>query len=229
MIGKSPNQEQRHLFLPNLTEFINPQHQLYLLAEKLDWNVFESEFAPLYSSVGQPAKPIRLMVGLLILKQLYDLGDETVMTECVSNPYFQYFCGETVFQWKFPCDPSDLVRFRHRIGERGVEKILAASILLHGEEVVREDISIDTTMQEKNITYPTDTKLAVRIIRKCNLLAKKEGVRLRQSYKFVVKELLKTANSRSWKKGKERAKARKSIKPLAGLEPEIEQRKSIEA
>jgi IS5 family transposase len=77
------------------------------------------------------------------------------MVEWVSNPYFQYFCGESVFQWKFPCDPSDLAHFRHRIGEFGVEKILAASILLHGKKVLSEDISIDTTVQEKNITFPT--------------------------------------------------------------------------
>ena len=82
-----------------------------------------------------------------------------VMAEWVSNPYFQYFCGEVVFQWKFPCDPSDLVHFRHRIGVQGVEKILAVSILIHGKVVLNEDISIDTTAQPKNITYPTDTRI----------------------------------------------------------------------
>lgn len=113
------------------------------------------------------------MVALLILKQVYDLGDETVMAEWVSNPYYQYFCGEVVFQWKFPCDPSDLVHFRHRIGVEGVEKVLAASILLHGVSVLEEDVSIDTTVQEKNITYPTETKLAVRIIKKCRQIAER--------------------------------------------------------
>lgn len=216
MIGQSPNQAQKHLFLPGLLDFINPRHELCLLANKIDWNSFETGFAPLYSDKGCPAKPVRLMVGLLILKQLYDLGDETVMAEWVANPYFQFFCGETVFQWKFPCDPSDLVHFRHRIGESGVERILAASILLHGAKVLSEDISIDTTVQEKNITYPTDTKLAVKIIRKCNSMAAREKVELRQSYRFVVKDLLLAANSRSWKKAKERAKARRKIKTLAG-------------
>lgn len=119
---------QKHMFLPNLVELVNPEHELSRLAGELDWDGIESGFAPLYSDVGCPAKPIRLMVGLLILKQMYDLADETVMLEWVSNPYFQYFCGETVFQWKFPCEASDLVHFRHRIGESGVEKILAASI-----------------------------------------------------------------------------------------------------
>jgi len=111
MIGKSPNEKQKHLFLPNLTAFINLRHQLCVLANKIDWRQFETDFAPLYSTVGTPAKPIRLMVGLLILKQIYNLGDETVMAQWVSNPYFQYFCGEVVFQWKFPCDPSDARAF----------------------------------------------------------------------------------------------------------------------
>jgi IS5 family transposase len=202
--------------MPNLAEFINPQHELCLLANKLDWQQFETDFAPLYSIIGSPAKPIRLMVGLLILKQLYDLGDETVMAEWVSNPYYQYFCGEAVFQWKFPCDPSDLVHFRHRLGQTGVEKILAASILIHGSQVLKEKVSIDTTAQEKNITYPTDSKLAVKIIRQCRALAAKEGIEVRQSYKFVVKDLLVKANAKSIKKGKEKKKARRKLKTLAG-------------
>jgi len=215
MIGKSPNENQKHLFLPGLTDFINLRHELCLLANKLDWQQFESDFAPLYSNFGAPAKPIRLMVGVLILKQLYDLGDETVMEEWVSNPYFQYFCGEVVFQWEFPFDPSDLVHFRHRIGVEGVEKILATSILLHGAKVLQEDVSIDTTVQEKNITYPTDTKLAVKIIKQCRQIAEKEGIKLRQSYKFVVKDLLKKANSKGLKQAKQKKKARKRLKTIA--------------
>jgi len=216
MIGKSPNQNQKHLFLPNLAEFINPKHELWLLAGKIDWQQFEADFASFYAEVGCPAKPVRLMVGLLILKQIYNLGDETVMAEWVSNPYYQYFCGEAVFQWKFPCDPSDLVHFRHRIGIQGVEKILAVSILLHGEDILNEDVSIDTTVQPKNITYPTDTKQAVKIIKKCREIAKKEGVNQRQSYKFVVKDLLKKANAKSLRKAKQKKKARKKLKTIAG-------------
>jgi len=216
MIGKSPDREQKHLFLANLMDFIDPRHRLCMLAEAIDWDEFEAGFASLYASVGCRAKPVRLMVGLLILKQVYNLADETVMEEWVSNPYFQYFCGETVFQWKFPCDPSDLVHFRHRIGEAGVEKILGASILIHGRSVLEEAVSIDTTAQEKNITYPTDTKLAVRIIRKSWKTAKAEEIQLRQSYKFVVKKLLLRANSKSPKMAKERRRAKRQIKTIAG-------------
>jgi transposase, IS5 family len=152
----------------------------------------------------------------LSFSQVYNLADETVVEEWVSNPYFQYFCGEILFQWKFPCDPSDLVHFRHRIGESGVEKILGMSILLHGKKVVKEAISIDTTVQPKNITYPTDTKLAVRIIKKCRKMAKVAKVKVRQSYTFVAKGLLLEANSKSPKKAKERAAARRKIKTIAG-------------
>ena len=215
MIGNSPNERQKHLFMPNLTDFINLQHQLCLLAEKIDWHQFETDFAPFYAKIGTPAKPIRLMVGLLILKQIYNLGDETVMAEWVANPYFQYFCGAVVFQWKFPCDPSDLVHFRHRIGVEGVEKILAVSILMHGKAVLNEDISIDTTAQPKNITYPTDTKLAVKIIKQCRKIAGQEAVELRQSYKFVVKDLVQKANSKSQKQAKAKKKARKKLKTIA--------------
>lgn len=217
MIGKSPNQNQKHLFLPSLAEFTNPHHELCLLAEKIDWNVFQTDFAPFYAIIGSPAKPIRLMVGLLILKQLYDLGDETVVAEWVSNPYFQVFCGESVFQWEFPCDPSDLVHFRHRIGAEGVEKILAASILIHGKNVLSEVISIDTTVQEKNITFPTDTKLAVKIIKKCREISAEAAVKVRRSYKFETKDLLKKANAKSLKKVKIKRKARKRLKTVAGV------------
>lgn len=217
------------MFLANLMDFIDPGHRLCLLAEAIDWAGFETGFARLYSSVGCPAKPVRLMVGLLILKQVYNLADETVVEEWVSNPYFQYFCGETVFQWKFPCDPSDLVHFRHRIGEAGVEKILAASILIHGEAVLNEAVSIDTTVQEKNITYPTDTRLAVKIIEKCRKIAKAEGIELRQSYKFAVKKLLLTANSKSPKMAKKRKSARRKIKTIAGrLVRELRRKLSME-
>ena len=216
MIGKSPDGVQRNIFLAQLENLLDPEHRLCRLAKEVDWAGLEEGLWPLYSEVGRPAKPVRLMVGLLILKQVYNLADETVVEEWVSNPYFQYFCGEKEFQWEFPCDPSDLVHFRHRIGKDGVEKILAASIVIHGREVLDEAVSIDTTVQEKNITYPTDTKLAVKIIGKCRKIAEDEGIELRQSYKFEVKKLLLTANSKSPKMAKERKKARRRIKTIAG-------------
>jgi IS5 family transposase len=107
-------------------------HEMVLLADKIDWKYFEETFSGYYSNTGQPGMPIRLMVGCLMLKRLENLGDETLAQAWIMNPYMQYFCGEAHFQHKFPCDPSDLVHFRKRIGEAGIEKIFAYSVRLHG-------------------------------------------------------------------------------------------------
>ena|SRR6056297_1286989 len=150
MIGKSPNQNQRNLFRPVLKEFINPDHDLVLLAHKFPWKEIEDEFISLYSHTGSPAKPIRLMVGLLLLKRIYNLGDETLLPQWVQNPYFQYFCGESEFQWQFPCDPSDLVHFRNRIGKEGVEKIFKASVKIQNKSVAKaKEVIVDSTAHEK--------------------------------------------------------------------------------
>lgn len=50
---------------------------------------------PLYADFGCPAKPIRLMVGLNLLKHMSNLGDETVIKAWVENPYDQFFTGYT--------------------------------------------------------------------------------------------------------------------------------------
>lgn len=130
MIGKSPI-KQGDLFRPMLENFIDKGQELVLLSTKIDWSYFENEFAPLYSKTGQPAMPIRFMVGCLMLKHLYNLGDEKLPGAWVSNPYMQYFCGEVFFQHKFPCDPSDFVHFRKRIGEKGIEKIFQFCFVRH--------------------------------------------------------------------------------------------------
>ncbi len=102
------------------------------------------------------------------------LIDERVVEKWVENPYYQYFCGE----WEFPRDPSNLARFRNRIGVKGVEWIFAISIAMHQEESLEKEILVDTTAREKNITYPTDSKLHAKIVKQCVALAKKEGVSL---------------------------------------------------
>jgi len=185
MIGKSPVQNQRDMFNPLLTDFIDMSHELVLLAKKIDWGYFEKAFSKYYSHTGQPSMPIRFMVGSLILKRLYNLGDETLAQAWVMNPYMQYFCGASHFQHKFPCDPSDFVHFRKRIGKEGIEKIFTYSVELHGKEAKSKMVLSDTTVQENNITFPTDAKLAKKIIDKANQIAKKEGIKQRQSYKRV--------------------------------------------
>ena len=217
MIGKSPNQNQMNLFSPLLKQFINMSHELVLLAEKVEWKYFEESFQGLYSNTGQPSMPVRFMVGCLMLKRLYNLGDETLSSAWVMNPYMQYFCGEAHFQHKFPCDPSDFVHFRNRIGEKGIEKIFKYSIDIHGKSAKSKQVISDTTVQENNTTYSTEAKLAKRIIDKGSQIAKQEGIIQRQSYKRVSKQLLRdTYNSQHPKRKKKAQKAQKRLNTIAG-------------
>ena len=131
------------------------------------------------------------MVGLLLLKQIENLSDERVAEVWVQNPYHQAFCGRDNFQWGLPCDPTGLAYFRKRIGEGGVEKIFQASVALHGEAGLEREVVIDTTVQEKNITFPTDTKLRVKVMTRCWKLADEEHITLRRSYRRELKKTLR--------------------------------------
>ena len=92
-------------------------------------------------------------------------------------------------RWGLPCDPSELTHFRKRIGKEGADRILASTIELHGEKAKEKEVVVDTTVQEKNITFPTDTKLAAKIVRGGMKLANKHGVKLRQSFERTVPKL----------------------------------------
>jgi len=157
------------------------------------------------------------MVGSLLLKHYYNLGDETLAKQWVMNPYMQYFCGHRHFEHKFPCDPSDFVHFRKRIGKEGIEKIFKHTVELHGEKVKSKQLLSDTTVQENNITYPTDSKLAKKIIDKCNKIAEEEQIKQRQNYKRVSKQLLRDSyNGQHPKRKKKAQKAKKKLKTIAG-------------
>jgi IS5 family transposase len=188
----SPREKQGHLLYPDLLDNLNPKLPLLALGKKIPWSQLENDFAQLYSTVGRPAKPIRLMVGLLLIKQIENLSDERVVEAWVQNPYYQAFCGMERFQWEPPCDPSDLVHFRKRIGEAGIEKIFKVSVELHGKKALEPEVVIDTTVQEKNITFPTDTKQRVKVMNRCWKLAAKEGLSLRRSYRRELKKTLRT-------------------------------------
>lgn len=124
---------------------------------------------------------------------MFKESDETVVERWIENAYWQYFTGETFFQTEKPFDPSNFVHFRKRIGEEGLEFILGQSVSLHPKAKTEDEVQIDTTVQEKNITFPTDAKLAKKVIDNCAKIAEKEGVPQRQSYRRVSKQLLRDA------------------------------------
>lgn len=217
MIPQKKPQNQSSLFF-SFTDTLNKKHPLFILANEIQWEVFEQAFIPLYCATnGRPAKPIRLMVGLLMLKHIRNISDESVVEQWSENIYYQYFCGETSFVAGAPCEASELVHFRKRIGENGIELILKESIRVNGQDSNDENVNIDTTVQEKNITFPTDAKLHKKIIKKCKAIVQKEQLPLRQSYTRVLKELATDQRFRNHPKNKAKAKkADKKVKNIAG-------------
>ena len=120
---------------------------------------------------------------------LKNLSDESVVEHWKQNPYFQYFCGLDDYQATPPCHPTELVKFRNRIGKKGMEFIFKMSVELHKKDVKESQVIIDSTVQESNMTFPTDGKLAIKIIIHLYRIAKKENIKLRRSYKKEIKEL----------------------------------------
>lgn len=210
---------QTSFFGTDLLLQLDTSDPLIQLSKKIPWSDFDKAFAKHYSKdTGAPSKPIRLMVGLLLLKQLENLSDEEVVLRFKRDPYHQVFCGFTEFSRKLPCDSTELVKFRNRIGKAGFEKIFSMSVELHGKQALEDTVNIDTTVQEKNITYPTDAKLAIKIINRLNKLAKAQGVQQRRTFRKEVKNLrLQIRHFRHPKRRSPAKKALKRLRTIAGV------------
>lgn len=189
--------EQRHsrhgdLFRARLDQIINMKHELVVLADKIDWAWLDAELADCFSDKGRPAEPVRFMIGMFLLKHTYGLSDEQLWERWVHDPYFQYFTGEEFFQHELRHERSGLSHWRKRIGGR-FDKLLAETLrLAHDTGALKKSdmarVSVDTTVQPKNITFPTDAKLLETAIRHLAKLAKAHGVALRQSYVRLAKK-----------------------------------------
>ncbi|MDQ7066687.1 MAG: IS5 family transposase [Sulfurimonas sp.] len=180
---------QKSLFSGTFMEMLDTNDPLIVLANNYPWSKLEDYLQKFYSGIGRPPKPIRLMVGLLLLKQMENLSDENLILQYKRNPYYQYFCGSSDYEPKEPCHSTELVKFRNRIGKDGFEYIFKLSVEMHGESAEEEQVIIDSTVQESNLTFPTDGKLALKIIIHLLRIAKKENVKLRRSYVKELKQL----------------------------------------
>jgi IS5 family transposase len=219
MIQKIDQTPQLDMFKTPLKHFIKENHELVLLAKKLDWVFLEKQLSKYYCiDNGRPGLPIRIVAGMLMLKRMFDESDESVIDRWVENPYWQYFCGEVYFCHEPPFDRTELIKFRKRIGEEGAEQLLKASIDLYPKKEIQEkEVLLDTTVQEKNITYPTDVNLQKKIIEKCRKIAKTEGIQLRQVYKKELKQLMIDQRFHDHPKRKKKARAAaRRIKVIAG-------------
>ena len=182
--------DESDLFRARLDQIINMKHELVQLAGKVDWEWIDQQIAPLCDK-GRPGIEARFVVGLLLLKHIYGLSDEGVCERWVHDPYFQHFTGETFFQHAFPHERSDLSHWRKRFGDR-LEFLLAESLrVAHDTGALRprdlKRVTVDTTVQPKAITFPTDAKLLHAAMEGLNRLVRRHGVKLRQSYRRIAK------------------------------------------
>ena len=208
------------IFEVALESFIDMNHELVLLSRQIDWVEVESDFAEYYcADNGRPSVPIRTMVGMMLLKSIYNLSDEGVVARWLENPYMQYFTGERVFQRRPPMNPIDMTKFRKRIGESGAEKIFKISLLVNAAEITEKELNqvmIDSTVQEKNITFPTDAKLYRKIIDRVLKVSRREHIVLRRTYTREVKALkLKVRFMNHPTRMKEGKKAVKRLRTIA--------------
>ena len=182
---------QTDLFRARLDQIVDPDHALVRLARTIDWAFLEARFGEVYDDdPGRPPLPTRLMAGLSILKHLHDLSDEALCARWLENPYFQLLCGEAFFQHRLPFERSSLTRWRQRMGAERLVALLQESLSVATRTGAAKPadftkVIVDTTVQEKAITYPTDAKLMHRARERLVRLAKKNGIRLRQSYARV--------------------------------------------
>ena len=173
---------------PLLSDFIDMKHPLVRMADSMQWEHFENHWSALHSDAGGPlANSGRRVAGLLMLKHMEALSDERLMEMWVSNPYYQYFCGETRFQHRPPSNPATLVRWRQRLGEEGLEWLLS-TVLESGVSsgIVKresfEHLCVDSTVMEKNIAHPTDSALLERVRAQLVQCLKDNELSIRQSY-----------------------------------------------
>jgi len=190
-----PESPTDDLFRHRLENLIDTRHELVKLSELIDWERFDTRWGETFCEDGRPAIATRLIAGLHYLKHTYRLSDEQVVQRWAENPYWQYFCGEIYFQHELPLNPSSLTRWRQRLGDQGMELLLGATIdaAITSKAVKRRDVkrvTVDTTVQEKAIAFPTDSRLYNRARERLVRLAKTHGVPLRQSYVRVGPRLL---------------------------------------
>ncbi|NCN42714.1 IS5 family transposase, partial [bacterium] len=201
------------LFRSKLKQILNRKHPLFKLADSIDWAGFDQEFGAMFcEDFGRPALSTRLMVGLHYLRAAYDESDESAVERFLENPYWQYFCGFEYFQHEFPCDPSSMVRWRKRIGEKGFEKLLSETIsvaerkgLFTSKEI--QKVNVDTTVQEKAIAFPTDSRLYHKMRRRLVKAARHRGVALRQTFERMSKRSLLKQSRYAHAKQMRRARA----------------------
>lgn len=221
--AKPKTNEQPVIGTMRLELAIDMDQELVRLAQVIDWDAISAEFRPMYCpDNGRPAVPTRLMAGLQLLKHTFQLSDEQVVVRWVENPYWQYFCGEEFFRHTLPVHPTQMTRWRQRVGERGVEKLLQITIEAGKKtrtitERSLDRVIVDTTVQPKAIQHPTDARLYRKVHRAMLRIAGEEGLHLRQSYRLLMDRAFRKHGGHAKAKQFKRArKVLRTLKTMAG-------------
>ena len=211
------------LFRSQLNNIINLGHPLCKLARSINWSELHERLKHLYhEDFGRPAKSVRLMVGLHYLKYLKNLSDEQLVETWIENPYWQYFCGEEYFQTEFPIHPTSMTKWRNRLGEEELQTLLKSTIksALVTKTIKPsslQKVNVDTTVQEKNIAFPTDIGLYFSLINSLVRYAKSHKIQMKQTYMRVGKKMLRQHSGYCHAKQMKRAaKVRKKMKTNLG-------------
>lgn len=219
---KSTHDPQLDLFKIELNRIVNNHHPLVKLAAQMNWSEFDEQFDPYFSEEGRPAIETRLMVSMHYLKYTHNLSDEEVVNRWVENPYWQYFSGRQHFEHEIPFDPSGMTRWRKRIGSEGAESLLSETIqtaLKQGylKSTQCQRVSVDTTVQTKDVRFPTDARLYDRMRETLVKTAQAEGIALRQSYARIGKKTLRRQqNYAHAQQMKRAARETKRLKTMLG-------------
>ena len=220
---KAKTHEQPLIATMRLDLALDMDHELVRLAQAINWDAITAEFRPMYCpDNGRPAVPTRLMAGLQLLKHTFRMSDEQVVHGWVENPYWQFFCGEEFFRHKLPIHPTQMTRWRQRIGEKGVEKLLQLTIEAgKATKTITEQsfdkVIVDTTVQPKAVQHPTDARLYRKVHAAMLRIAEKEGLDLRQSYRKLMELAFRKHGGHAKAKQFKRArKVLKSLKIMAG-------------
>ena len=218
-----PPTNQYDLFTKRTEDIVHENHPLVILAKLIDWTSFSKSFGEkFHPDNGRPGLPTRLMVGLHYIKHTYNLSDEAVLQGFVENPQWQYFCGSEYYVSEPPCDRSSMTYWRKRIGQEKMELLLKETIQTAKrcgfvKKAELRKVIVDTTVQEKNIEFPTDSGLYYKALKKLVGLSKKAGIKLRQTYKRKAKEkLVKRNRLASRGKRQEALREQKKLKTYLG-------------
>ncbi|CAG0905596.1 unnamed protein product [Cyprideis torosa] len=209
------------LFRPRLDSFIDLRHEWVRLADSIDWRALEESWSNAITSTrGAPAKPVRLIAGLMLIQHTEALSDEAVIAAWVINPYYQYFCGETFFQHQAPIDASTMSVWRKRLGEERVRQLLELTIMTAKavDFVTDKDcgqVIVDTTVQEKAIAHPTDSRLREVARRKVLAFARRNGISIKQSYArkgpAIARQIGRYAHAKQYKRMRRALKAQRTM------------------